>query len=92
MSATPARLAQLSHRKGAIAKGLDADFVIWRPEQEFTVRPEQLLQRHPWSPYLGSRLPGVVQATYLRGERIYDTSGVGTAARGTLLVREVSKA
>jgi allantoinase len=90
MSARPARLAQLAHRKGAITKGHDADFVIWRPEEEFTLRPERLLHRHATTPYLGARLPGVVQATYLRGERIYETSEVGAAARGTLLVREAS--
>lgn len=90
MSATPAHLAHLSHRKGAIAKGRDADLVVWRPEEEFTLRPERLLQRHVMTPYLGARLPGVVQATYLRGERIYQPSGVGAAARGTLLAREAS--
>jgi allantoinase len=88
MSAAPAQLAQLAHRKGAIARGRDADFVVWRPEEEFTLRPERLLDRHATTPYLGARLPGVVHATYLRGERIYDPSGVGGAARGTLLVRE----
>lgn len=90
MSAEPARLAKLAHRKGAIAPGLDADFVVWRPEEEFTVRAAQLLQRHPVTPYLNARLPGVVQATYLRGDRIYESGVVGAAPRGTLLSREAS--
>lgn len=90
MSARPAHLAHLARRKGAIAKGHDADLVVWRPEEEFTLRQGQLLDRHATTPYLGARLPGVVQATYLRGERIYETSEVSAAARGTLLVREAS--
>jgi allantoinase len=98
MCATPARLAHLSHRKGAIAEGLDADLVVWRPESEFTVRALMLRQRHPYTAYLGARLPGVVVATYLRGECCYANESVaeagvflnGAAAgpRGTLLGRE----
>ena len=88
MSAAPAKLAGLSRRKGAIAVGHDADFVVWHPEEEFTVRAESLLQRHPMTPYLGARLPGVVEATYLRGECIYERGSVGATARGTLLTRD----
>jgi allantoinase len=91
MCAAPARLAHLSHRKGAIAEGLDADLVVWRPEAEFTVRPAMLRQRHPYTAYLGARLPGVVVATYLRGECIYMNEGAPLAPLGplgTLLGRE----
>jgi allantoinase len=91
MCATPARLAGLTHRKGAIAAARDADFVIWRPEEEFTVRASDLFQRHPQTPYIGARLPGVVQATYLRGERIYERGAVAAEPRGQLLAREASK-
>ena len=91
MSAAPARLAGLSRRKGAIADGRDADFVVWRPEEEFTVTAGSLLQRHALTPYLGARLPGVVEATYLRGERIYERGAVGASARGVLLAREPSE-
>jgi allantoinase len=90
MSAAPARLAGLAQRKGAIATGRDADLVIWRPEEEFTVRPANLQQRHPQTPYAGARLPGVVQATYLRGERIYERGTVAAEPSGLLLAREAS--
>lgn len=90
MSAHPARLAGLSHRKGALAPGHDADLVVWHPEREFTVRAESLLHRHALTPYLGARLPGVVEATYLRGECIYERGAVGASPRGTLLSRESS--
>ena len=33
----PARLAGLAGRKGAIASGCDADFVIWNPDAKFRV-------------------------------------------------------
>ncbi len=67
MSARPAKLAGLGHRKGFIAKGYDADLVIWDPEADFTVEPERLRQRHKLTPYAGRRLFGAVHKTLVRG-------------------------
>jgi dihydroorotase-like cyclic amidohydrolase len=37
MSVNTSRLAGLEGRKGHIAKGNDADFVVWDPEETFVV-------------------------------------------------------
>ena len=71
MSEGPARLAGCDTRKGKIAAGYDADFVVFDTESEFTVTKERLYYRHPISPYLGERLRGVVKATYLRGTCVF---------------------
>jgi allantoinase len=71
MSAGPARLAGCDTRKGQIAAGFDADFVVFDPEREFAVTAHKLHYRHPISPYLGERLRGVVKATYLRGNSVF---------------------
>ncbi|MEQ1833699.1 MAG: allantoinase AllB [Candidatus Eisenbacteria bacterium] len=90
MSTAPAQLLGLGARKGALAPGFDADFVIWTPEQEFTVEPEALLHRHKLTPYAGRRLAGVVHATYLRGERVYAQGEGVTGTRGMLRYRELT--
>jgi allantoinase len=73
MSEGPAKLAGLS-RKGVIAEGRDADFVVWRPEDTFVVSCDRLLHKNKISPYEGQTLAGVVTATYLRGVRVDETS------------------
>ena len=72
MSAAPAQFAGLSARKGSLRPGLDADLLIWDPEQPVTVQAERLFFRHPVSPYLGRELLGRVQHTLLRGKCVYD--------------------
>ena len=71
MAEGPAQLAGCDARKGRIAKGFDADFVVFEPETEFIATEEHLHYRHRISPYLGERLRGVVKATYLRGDCIF---------------------
>jgi allantoinase len=92
MSAAPARLVGLGHRKGAIAPGRDADLVAWSPEREFVVRAGDLLQRHPLTPYLGHTLAGVVLATWLKGERVFAQGSAVAGANGQMLHRETISA
>lgn len=72
MSAAPARLAGLDDRKGAIKAGYDADLVIVDPDREMTVDASRLYHRHAVTPYDGARLRGVVMATMLRGEIVFE--------------------
>jgi len=71
MSTKPAALAGIQSRKGSLTPGLDADFVIFNPDAEFTVTPDILHFRHPVTPYLGQQLKGRVEQTFLRGECVY---------------------
>jgi allantoinase len=84
---SPARLAGLENRKGRLAPGCDADFVVWHPERDFTVDEADLRHRHKLTPFLGRRLAGVVEATYLRGEPVYRRGEPDPPMRGTLIDR-----
>jgi len=82
----PAKFARLS-RKGEIAPGRDADFVVWNPEQSFEVQSDKMFFRHKLTPYAGRSLFGVVQSTFLRGELIYASGDFPAGRRGRVLRR-----
>ncbi len=87
MSAAPAKLAGLDKRKGRLARGCDADIVIWHPEKEFKVVPEIIQHRHKLTPYSGMNLRGVVEATFVRGTKVYGQGQFTANANGTLLTK-----
>ncbi len=87
MSAAPAKLAGLDERKGRLAVGFDADIVIFQPEKEFKVVPEIIEFKNKLTPYSGMNLRGVVEATYVRGVRVYKQGRFAENATGTLLIK-----
>jgi allantoinase len=88
MAEAPARLAGCGTRKGRIAEGYDADFVIFEPEADFVVTEDRLYYRHPVSPYIGETLRGLVKATYLRGQSVFSGGQFSSEIRG----REIREA
>jgi allantoinase len=86
MSAAPAKLAGLAPWKGSIAAGRNADFVVWNPDAEWRVEPERLHVRHKLTPWAGRVLQGVVEATYLKGRKIYERGEFLSTPRGEILL------
>ncbi|MFZ0685199.1 MAG: allantoinase AllB [Terriglobales bacterium] len=82
MAEGPARLAGCDASKGRIAEGYDADLVVFEPETEFIVTADRLYYRHPVSPYMGAKLRGVVRATYLRGQVVFDDGQFSAETKG----------
>lgn len=81
----PARLAGLSARKGRIAAGMDADLVVWRPEQSFTVEKRAIRHKHDVTPWAGRELFGVVETTFVRGTRVFDRGEIVNESAGSFL-------
>ena len=60
----------LAPRKGFVAIGSDADFSLVDLSAEEIITANSLQYRHQHSPYVGRRVRGVVQHTFLRGQRV----------------------
>jgi len=82
LSQKPAQIAGLNGGKGQIAPGYDADFVVFDPEAAFTVTEQKLHTRHAISPYLGEKLLGTVTATYLRGNKVFESGSFTGSPQG----------
>lgn len=83
----PARFLQMMPAKGIFQPGSDADFVVWSPETSFQVTAEQILFRHPISPYVGQQLQGAVLETYVDGQLVFKNNTIITKNAGRCLLR-----
>ena len=68
--------------KGTLRVGNDADLMLLDPSRSYTLEPEQLLQRHKISPYIGFEFTGVVVRTIRRGETIFLDGKIVAETRG----------
>lgn len=67
---SPAKRFRLA-RKGALEAGYDADITLVDLGSKFVLREQDLLQRHPVSPYLNRSFRGKVRQTLVRGFTVY---------------------
>jgi allantoinase len=72
MTNGPATLAGLGDRKGKLAAAYDADIIVFDPDSQFVVKTEDVEHRHKVTPYAGETLTGVVRATYVRGNKVWE--------------------
>jgi len=87
LSEKPALLPRLS-TKGKIAKGYDADLVVWNPGKKFTVTEDIIQHRHKITPYMNEELYGVVEQTWLAGEKMFDGGKFLHLNKGKILYHE----
>ena len=71
MSGAPASLAGIRHLAGGIEPGRHANFVLFDPDEPFTVTENVLHSRQKLSPIAGKTLRGCVRETVLRGSTVY---------------------
>ena len=61
--------------------------MIWNPEASLRVDSTQLHHRHKLTPYAGRDLMGIVEATFLRGIKIYERGNFCASPAGKVLLR-----
>lgn len=75
------------NRKGDIAEGFDADIAIVDPSKTWTIRADESPSTQGYTPFEGMELSARVDATFLRGMRIYEDGQVIGKPRGQYLFR-----
>jgi allantoinase len=85
MATAPATLLRLSG-KGAIRTGADADLVVFDPDGGWRVSGEALFHRHKITPYDGLEVAGRVRATYLRGQKVFESGRMVGPAAGRVML------
>lgn len=88
LSANPAKVVGFDKFKGTIREGMDADFVIWNPEDKFIVKKSIIYHRNKLTPYEGRTLFGVVVATVVRGQFVYNEGKFADTPKGQLLLNK----
>lgn len=84
----PARLMNLQNNKGKIAKGYDADLIVFDAEKTFTVTEKMIHHKHPITPYLNHELHGVVEQTFLGGINVYNNGRFTQLNKGKVITRQ----
>jgi len=69
LSLNPAKI--LGINKGTLSVGADADIVVISPEEEWTVRKNELVSKSKNSPFIGRTLKGRVDCTVCKGKVVY---------------------
>ncbi|GJD07598.1 Probable allantoinase 1 [Galdieria sulphuraria] len=64
LSLSAARIFHVDDRKGRIASGMEADFVIWDPESLVNITENWCFHRHKKSAFLGKQYYGEVKETF----------------------------
>ena len=83
----PARLYGLQ-QKGAISQGMDADIVIWDPEQTVTYGADDLHDDVGYNPWEGYRVTGWPERVMLRGRTlVQDGAFLGKPGSGLWIDR-----
>ncbi len=85
MSHAVATCFQISER-GFIREGYFADLVIVDPNQNTTIKKENILYKCGWSPLEGEKFPAVITHTFVNGHLVYENGKFNESQMGQRLL------
>lgn len=88
-SQATAKQVGLSHRKGGLKVGLDADVCVFDDAEEWVLQCQGMHWKNRCSPWEGKKFVGRVRETWLRGTKVFELGG---ANAGFVLDEAVGKA
>ncbi|KAF6805903.1 allantoinase [Colletotrichum sojae] len=74
-SQATAKQVGLSHRKGALRVGMDADVCVFDDADEWTLRSGDMRWKNRCSPWEGHHFAGRVKETWVRGRKVFEFGG-----------------
>jgi allantoinase len=83
-----AKQVGLSHRKGAIKVGMDADICVFDDDEEWVLNSNGMHWKNRCSPWEGHKFQGRVKETWLRGQKIYEHGGANNGFVGNVAAGE----
>jgi allantoinase len=87
MSKQPAKFVGMDDLKGQISPGFDADLVCWNPDKKYIIKKEAIHHKNKLTPYEGESLYGVVNATFLRGQKVYENGQFLGKPKGKIIFK-----
>ena len=87
MSKQPAKFVGVDDLKGQISPGFDADLVCWNPDKKYIIKKEAIHHKNKLTPYEGESLYGVVNATFLRGQKVYENGQFLGKSKGKIILK-----
>jgi allantoinase len=88
-SQATAKQVGLSHRKGALKVGMDADICVFDESEEWILHSHGMHWKNRCSPWEGHHFTGRVRETWLRGQKVYEHGG---ANRGFISMMPIGEA
>ncbi|NCB02810.1 MAG: hypothetical protein EOM67_11680 [Spirochaetia bacterium] len=86
LSTNPAKIFGLYPQKGTLMEGTDADFILFDPDEIWTIDETSIHSASLYSAYSGTTVSGKVIMTYLRGNLIMgDDVYLGKAVKGEFI-------
>ena len=84
MCHAPAKIFNIDKR-GYIAKGNHADFVLLQPDRPHTITKDDIISLCGWSPFEGDTFNWKVEQTWVNGECVYKNGTINETVRGKVL-------